>query len=280
MVVCAAGLARAADLPVATVKGDKVNLRGRPDANGEVIGHAAFGEMLAIRTIGETWVEVVPPERVKAWVHRDFVQDGRVAVKELTVRAGPNINYPRMGALYRGETIAARETFGEWICVAPPTNSSIWVHRDFLELPAPAASAPTAPSGVTETAASNATAAIVAALPPAPNPATNPVAVAESPAPPADLMLVPLPGQGTAITREGWLKPAPYVFNPPGRFRLAQKTGSHLDTVCFLRGNNQQLASMTDTFLAIRGREYWVQGVREPVLVIEAIERKPAPVSP
>ena len=88
----AAGLAGAAELPTATVKGDKVNLRGRPDANGEVIGHAAFGEALAIRSVGEPWVEVVPPERIKAWVHRDFVQEGRVAVKELTVRAGPSIN--------------------------------------------------------------------------------------------------------------------------------------------------------------------------------------------
>lgn len=270
------GIARATDLPVATVKGDKVNLRGRADSNGEVIGHAAHGEALQVRNAGETWVEVVPPERIKAWIHRDFVQDGRVAVKELTVRAGPNINYPRMGALFRGDAVTARETFGEWICVAPPTNASIWVHRDFLELPASL----TAPAVAPVAAVSNVPPAAVGPVPPAVDPATNPVAVAEQPSPPSDLMLVPLPGQGNPITREGWLKPAPYVFNPPGRYRLAQKQGSHLDTVCFLRGNNQQLSSMTDTFLAIRGREYWVQGVREPVLVVEAIERKAAPASP
>lgn len=118
----------------ARVKGDRVNLRGRPDANGEVVGQAMAGESLKVVQAGETWIGVAPPATIKCWVHKDFIRDGLVSVKELTVRAGASINYPRIGSLNRGEAVTPRETFGEWVCVNPPTNAVVWVHRDLLDL--------------------------------------------------------------------------------------------------------------------------------------------------
>lgn len=300
------------------VKGERVNLRGRPDASGEVVGQVTVGEELRVRKMGDTWVEVVPPERVRCWVHKDFIQDGKVAVKELTVRAGASINYPRIGSLFRDDPVTPRETFGEWLCIPPPTNSSVWVHRDLLEVPGDAVASPAdavaatpvreaegtpaAPAVVappmpmpSDVAGTTNTPTLVIPSPPAPRvflstgtsavttiiahiedaPPTNAAASGQI-APPTDLNLVPLPGQGVIVLREGFVKPAPYVL-APGRYRLASKKGNQLETVCFLRGNSQQLSGLIDEYLAMQGREYWVQGVREPVLVIERIERRPAP---
>lgn len=294
--------------PSVRVKGDRVNLRGRPDANGEVVGQVAANEELKVLQNGETWVGVAPPSGIRCWIHKDFVQDGRVSVKELSVRAGASINYPRIGSLFRGDPVTPRETFGEWLCVAPPTNAVVWVHRELLDVPALARAAeeaaamppPEAAVVVRDEApavlATNAAAEKIrpsapekpsvpsgtplthqaVVMPPGSQAGTATNAAAQ---PPSDLNLVPLPGQGSVAQHEGYVKPSPYLF-APGKYRLARKKGNTLETVCFLRGNSKQLAELADQYLLMQGSEYWVQGVREPVLVIDRIERRPEPESP
>lgn len=300
--------------PVARVRAERVNLRGRPDANGEVVGQAAAGDLLKVVQTGEVWYAVSPPEKVRCWIHKDFVQDGKVTVKELTVRAGASINYPRIGSLFRGDAVTPRETFGDWLCIPPPTNAAVWIHRELLDVP-PAAkvAAETSPLSVpnnSEPAADSSPVLPVAtnemAVKISPSNPTAPASEATTPLQhqavvmpprvmagatgsgtptnsppqvPADLNLIPVPGQGSVVQHEGFVKSSPYVL-APGRYRLAVRKGSQLETVCFLRGNTQQLATLVDEYFMMQGREYWVQGVREPLLVIERIERRPKPGQP
>lgn len=306
----ALALAARADEPqLVKVKGDRVNLRGRAEVNGEVVGQVMAGDELKVVQNGEHWIGVAPPGSVRCWIHKDFVRDGVVATKELSVRAGPSINYPRVGSLFRGDAVTPRETFGEWFCVPPPSNAVVWIHRELLDLPAAAQAA------VEATATPLPAQPVIAGEPPPMTVATNltvikiapsrpdaeeapkaadmpeqPVVVmppgsvasnaAAAPArPPADLNLVPLPGQGQMARHEGYVKPSPYLF-APGKYRLALKKGNTLETICFLRGNSRQLAGLVDQYFAMQGPEYWVQGVREPLLVIERIERRPDPANP
>jgi len=82
-----------------TVTADRVNLRAAAREMAEVVGQVNEGTVLASKSIGQKWVEIVPPETVNLWVHRDFVHDGIVATRKLNVRAGPGINFSVVGRL-------------------------------------------------------------------------------------------------------------------------------------------------------------------------------------
>jgi uncharacterized protein YraI len=259
----------AIDPVTAKVSGERVNLRARPDRNAEVVGQAAQGEVLVVRSIQNEWVEVTPPGSVELWVHQDFIQDGKSTADKLNVRAGPGINYNVVGTLSKGEAITVRGQFNEWVKIAPMRSASLWVHKEFVELILPAKKPAPAPV-VAPPKPRPAPAPVPPVVAPAPKPAPTP-----PPAPPADLVLIPLEGQGRAVSREGELKPAPYVMNRPSAYRLIRRTGNRIDTICYLRGNSAQLESMLGQTLLVRGREYWTQGVREPIVVIESIETRP-----
>jgi hypothetical protein len=41
--------------------------------------------------------------------------------------------------------------------------------------------------------------------------------------------------------------------------------------ICYVRGNNVQMNSLLGRRLLIRGREYWVQGAKYPVVIPDEI---------
>jgi len=87
------------------------------------------------------------------------------------------------------------------------------------------------------------------------------------------LKLVPLEGQGRLAQYQGELKPAPFMFGRPSKFRITRRQGNQIHTMCYVRGNTRQLESLLNEHLIVRGREYWVQGVKVPVVVLDRIER-------
>lgn len=265
--------ANAADPVTAKVTAEHVNLRAKPEATSEVVAQVSEGDVLAVKSIQAEWVEVVPPESVELWVHQDFVTEGKSAASKLNVRAGPGVNYNVVGTLAKGAALTVKGNFGEWVRIAPFPAASLWVSKDYVQLNLPVKKATPPPAVV----------AVTNRPPPAPVVAptsTAQVAKDSAPPPPADLALVPLVGQGKLVEREGELKPAPYAMNRPSSFRLAQRVGTRMDTVCYLRGNTQQLQSLMGHRLSVRGREYWVQGVTEAIVVIERIEKRPMPETP
>ncbi len=285
-------LAQSPDELFVRIKADRVNLRAKPDPAGEVVTQAALDERLRVLETQEAWIRVAPPERVELWVHRDFVKDGLSTGEKVNIRAGAGIHFSVVGQYTRGERVEVRGEFGDWLKVAP-SNASLWVSREWTELlyAAPIVEPVPAPLAQGDAAAAEAAAAVaspIAPSEPAPGPLTDVPAAPESirmppPAPqpmleagaqpPRDLKLVPLEGQGRLVEREGELKPAPFVFGRPSKFRLARREGNQLKTVCYVRGNTGQLNSLMNESLIISGREYWVQGIRQPVLVPERIER-------
>lgn len=262
---------------LARVKVDRVNLRARADTTAEVVGQVAVDERLQVNSVSQEWVQVVAPDALDLWVHRDFVKDGVSTVNRLNVRAGAGINYTVVGALGRDDHVTVRGQFGEWLKIAP-SNCYVWVSRDLVDLlyPAQLAEAPRVPVEVAAPASSGPT---PAGEPPAGIVAEEPSRAPGTPAPalsapPPDLRLVPLEGQGRLVQREGELKPAPFAIGRPSKFRLVRRDGPQYVTLCYVRGNSAQLHALLDQRLVVRGREYWVQGVRQPVVVLERIERR------
>lgn len=86
--------------------------------------------------------------------------------------------------------------------------------------------------------------------------------------------LVPLPGQGRSATYEGILTRGSFLLIRPSRYRMIERGLGRVVTLCYVMGNHAQLDNLDGHDLTVHGREYWVQGVRQPILVVERIERK------
>ena len=124
--------AMAESVPV-RVLSDRVNLRAAPQLTAEVVAQVDENDVLQAREIGAEWVEVVTPTNVDGWIHREFYVDGRVNVKKLNVRAGPGINYKVLGEMRRNDPVEVRGEFGEWLKIAPPPDSSVWISSAYVE---------------------------------------------------------------------------------------------------------------------------------------------------
>jgi len=300
VVICGAGQAVAAETQL-TVTGDRVNLRAAP-GNAKVVAQASRGDVLTAKQgldDGE-WVEIVPPDQASLWVYGELVQDGAVAVSKLLVRCGPGISYRSVGKLGKGDRIEIRGRHAEWLQIAPAGDCSLWVSREYVEpvrtesreRVRPAAPAKEAvlpkkvdegereeerqvvrkpPKPVEETRASR-------VFVPSRHPDSHLPALSrpqayrlELPAGPLN-RLVPSEEQGKDVSYHAVLRPAGFVWRRPSRYRLVQrdKRGRSV-TLCFVTGEEAKLASFVGRRLFLRGRQYWVQGVRHPVVVPEKI---------
>ncbi len=267
------------------VVGQRVNLRAKADLQAEVVGQIADGEYLSARSFQDDWVEVAPPDSVELWVHREFIKDNQVTAPKLYVRGGPGINYTVVGTLVRGDTIIPKGDFGEWIKIVPPSVCSLWVNRSYIQVLQPEkAKLAVAEKSAPQPAAREGAAAAFADAE-APDIYTPPVAVVAPKAPvaqppqqqqastntPSDLALIPLAGQGKIVQRDGILRLSGLVWGRPSRFRLVRYEGNRIEMICYVRGNSSQLNDLLGQRLLLRGREYWVQGVKYPVVVPDEI---------
>lgn len=271
---------------VLEVTGQRVNLRARPELEAEVVGQVEEGELLYAKSLGLQWAEIAPPEGLFVWVHRDHVEEGRVTASKLNLRAGPGVNYSAVGEILRGVRVQALETFGEWLRIAPPPSVSFWVSREFLreleplgatpvtilELPSipqppaviePAEAGPVVGPGgaITEKVEHASLEGAGAPVPPPP-----------AFAPPSDLDLIPLAGQGRQTRVQGRLRRTGFGFGRPSGFRLVGVDESgQTATLCHLRGNTEQLRTMLNREMLVVGREYWVRDSAIPVVIPERI---------
>lgn len=273
--IAAIGVWTATTLAGATsmvVTGNAVNLRSRPAVDSEIVGQLANGQVLTVRQADEQWAEVAPPTNVSLWVYREFIKDGRVSVAKLKVRSGPGFVYRDVGTIVKGTPVAVVGQRNDWVEIQAPETCSVWVSSKFLkplDQPAP-------PPAPVRPPAAPLPERTVAETPPPARPSPPPVVAppAPKPPPPPDLVkrgLVPLDGQGNVVQVEGWLQPAGYLIGPPSRFRLVEKENGSFRTVCYIKGNNAQLNTFLGRRLRVVGRQYWLQGARDAIVVPEQI---------
>lgn len=271
---------------MAKVKSDRVNLRAKADLQSETVGQLSLDQMLTVLSIEDLWVQVVPPESTDFWVHKEFVVEDTVLVNRLNVRSGAGINYNVVGTFAKGDKVERRGSFGEWLKVAAPANASLWVSRDLVEIIDPSAVVPppdsAPPSFGTENSDGLGPMAVIDEPAIAPRSFddvssrnANMIPSASPPAAPTDLNIIPLDGQGRETVREGQLKRSPtFLFKAPSSHRLVRREGNKIVTTAYLRGNYNQLEGLLGEYLVVRGKEYWIENIRVPVVVIEAIEKR------
>ena len=275
------------------VGGDSVNLRAGPTLRREVVGQVSKGDVLTVvgSATGE-WVSVLAPESIDLWTYGELVQDGHAAVPKLHVRCGPGINYTVVGKLAKGDRVSVRGSRDKWLKIAPPPGTVLWVSAQYLTPamsearhapvavdrppPGPAVAdvttadvprAPVAPARDPQPAADAGAAAT--AVPPAVPASPVPV----SPAPTRDL--IPSVEQGKTVHYQGVLRPAGLVWRRPSRYRLvrSEKTGTAA-TSCYVSADESTLSLLVGHRVHLVGKEYWLQGVRYPLVVATRVIRK------
>lgn len=258
-----------------TVLGDRVNLRNRPELDSDVVGQANYGDVYPAVSLTDEWVEIALPASVAVWVYSPLLfEDREVRAPEMNVRSGPGTQFFQLGQLTRGTPVTVVESLGEWRRIETPESLTVWISRDFVQLP-PAMEEPVAPAPTPTPV-------------PVPTPITIvevrtverivevpvPVPVIPTPEPevqaPAGLDLVPLRGQGTVSRRRGIVKAYLLRAGSPSRFTLQREDGTLL---CYLIGNQEELNAASGSMMMIRGRDYWVTGQKLPVTQVE--EMKP-----
>ena len=134
------------------VTGDRVSLRVRPDINAELLDRAMQGEELVFLGKTNGWVAVQAPNSLDYWVAGQYVQNGTVQPEKLNVRSGPSQNYSVVCVVNKGDSIALRGEFNEWLKIVPPAGSRVWISEDYTELIEPPEPEPEAPAEDAETA--------------------------------------------------------------------------------------------------------------------------------
>jgi hypothetical protein len=267
--------------------------------------------LVAQKGLQGEWIEVLPPSRVSFWVYGELVKDGVVNASKVQVRVGPGISYRSVGEIGKGEKVTVRGEYREWLKIEAPPDARLWINRKYVSavrdedsvVSKPVAAPRTEvddekPAELKKPVARTAERSIPQRRPDVPadavekpevvpvTPAVKPLApVAEhvpnvsagriNAAPEAMIKkkLVTSKEQGLLVKREGVIRRAGlFLWRQPSKYRLVahDKNGVAV-TVCYVLGDEEQVASMDGRTVSISGKEYWIQGVKYAAIVPEQI---------
>ena len=128
----------------ADVKQDKVNVRSRPTADGEVVAHLKSKD--SVKVLEEVtankagpgeptrWAKIAWPSGTPVWVFADFLDRSASTVKvaKLNLRSGPNENHSVVGVLEKGSSVKKLEAKGDWWKVEAPESCVAYVAANLL----------------------------------------------------------------------------------------------------------------------------------------------------
>ena len=137
----------AQDEGMVKVTGDRVSLRAAPDLTAVLLERAMRGDVLQLKDNSQPeWVGVVPPETVDLWVNREFIVDNMVVPEKLNVRSGPSMNHDSVGILKQGQSVVVRGVIDDWLRIAPPEESTLWISRRYVTVSIPLSAVPVEPA--------------------------------------------------------------------------------------------------------------------------------------
>jgi uncharacterized protein YraI len=266
------------------VTGDNVNLRSGPTNASEVVGQVSTGEILQTTGSLGGWLQVIPPDKVDFWIYDEFIVKDKVAVSRLRVRGGPGINYRPLGILDKGDKVVSRGIKGEWRKIEPPKGCYLWISIDYADVINPHKPTPVK-QGSSDLASvrkppkpSSGRGAGVSKVLPIKVKSAAPTKMTSSPKPTDLHGLIDMSklqkdvGQGVVAKRTGVIKPSGMVWRRPSKFRLVMyDKWDRAVTICYVVDKQSRLSSVEGQDVYIVGHEYWIQGVRYPVVVVDQL---------
>lgn len=144
----AAAFAVAAEEP-ATINRNHINVRGAPSVNSEVVTRlqkgdkVTFIEEIAVQKPAKDepakWAVIKLPEGAKVFVFTGFLDDHKVKVPKLNLRAGPGENYSVLGRLEKGAEVKEIRTTDQWMEIEPPDTARAYVDATYIDRAKPEA---------------------------------------------------------------------------------------------------------------------------------------------
>ncbi|MCK5845208.1 MAG: SH3 domain-containing protein [Victivallales bacterium] len=291
--------ARAQDLQQVMVTGDRVSLRAAPEVNAVLLDRAMSGDqLLLVDNSNPEWVGVRPPQKINFWVNADYIEDEVVVPARLNVRSGPSRSHGVVGIVSRGEKLVVRGALEDWVRIAPPETTLVWISRRYtnfaavelapVELANPmSADEPVLITGTEAPVTEKESNIIITIEPVEPivadvvevkpasvtvlQPVINDLMIVASEVVELPEALTPDPSkeQGVAAQFAGILQPANSML-----YKLVDPKFERV-VVCYVRGNPEQLKTYAGRSLILSGRVYWAAGLEQAFLVPEKIEVLP-----
>lgn len=139
----AAGAARAEET-TATVKANRVNVRGQATLNSEVVTQLREGESITVLeeitlqkpAPGEPakWAKIALPANTPVWLYASFVENGEITANRLNVRSGPGENFSVLGRVEKGTKVQVIRTLDDWMEIVAPAGTYAFVSSDLLDM--------------------------------------------------------------------------------------------------------------------------------------------------
>ncbi|MBN2704774.1 MAG: SH3 domain-containing protein [Pontiellaceae bacterium] len=243
-------------VPKVVVTGDRVSLRAEPSLNGDLLDRAMRGDELVYLSETNGWAGVQAPKTLDVWVLGEFIQNNVVLPEKLNVRSGPNLNYPVVAAVTKGDQVEVRDEFNGWLKIVPPEPCLVWISADYVERINPPVAEPK-PEEIAQV----------------PEEQPKPEAIPEPEEEELPALLLELDGsrvQQEMVTVYGVLRRA-----NPGLYQLVLIEGEWEEPVCLIRGNEaqkQELEKLLNHSLRIKGRRYWLKSTYLPLIQPEFID--------
>jgi SH3-like domain-containing protein len=259
--ICLAAFSQTNEAVKVRVTGDRVSLRSMPDINSELLDRAMRGEELVY--LGETndWTAVQAPDSLHFWVSSEYIQNGIVVPAKLNIRSGPSQNYSVVCVVNAGDSVSLRGEFNEWLKIAPPVGSRVWISKQYVEK-----IEPLRPEPVIEPEPEP----VVIEPEPEPEPIAVAPALTEEEKKPLLLVLDKNKEQGVYDEIPGVLRRA-----NPGLYKLVLIVGDMEEPICLVRGNEVQMERYLNRSMLIKGKIYWAKDVDLPVMKTEKIHLDP-----
>ena len=252
--ICVSAFAQTNEPIKVKVTGDRVSLRAKPDVNSEFIDYVMQDAELEWFGSTNGWVVVQAPESLDFWVSGQYVESGVVQPEKLNVRSGPSPNYSVVSVVNRGDVVTVRSEANDWLKIAPPAGSRVWISENFVEL-----IEPVQPEVVAVVIPEPIPEPVVAVAPVAPKPEPK---VSEAELKPLMLVLDKTKEQGVYDEIPGVLRRA-----NPGLYKLVLIVGDLEEPICLVRGKETQMEEYLNRSMLIKGKKYWANDVDIPVLV-------------
>lgn len=250
--ICLSATAQTSETIKIKVTGDRVSLRANPDIKAELLDRAMRGEELVFLGKTNGWVAVQTPANLDLWVSGKYVQNGVVQPTKLNVRSGPSQNYSVVCVVNEGDSLALRGEFNDWLKIAPPVGSRVWISEEYIEVIEPPKPEPT-PEPEPEP--------VVA------DPEPGPESVADGPRP-AEEELEPLVLVLDKTKKQGVYDEIPGVLRRanPGLYKLVLIVGDIEEPICLVRGQEVQMERYLNRAMLIKGKKFWAKDVDIPIL--------------
>jgi len=133
---------------IGKVKANRLNVRGQPRLQSEVVTQLKAGDRVTILEEipikspppGEPskWAKIAMPNNTPVWVHGIFVQNGVVTARRLNIRSGPGEQYSVVGRLVEDQTVKINRKVENWLEIEPPPGTYAFVDGSLVEATGPA----------------------------------------------------------------------------------------------------------------------------------------------